>query len=186
MVSKALSECGIFLLSLKPHAKGFTAVTDRKPDLEKLLSPPVADRLKKANVYPIPPESLVADRTLLVRGLDESYGSLGNAELTSLVKEAYPSIEEVIQIPNRTRYIKLLFHNAEAAQKHASSGINIGYQRIPPHQLVRDTVVDVTICYKCYALESHNTRDCKKKTPTCSNCASTEHDFRACKAPMPV
>ena len=182
-VSKTLSSCGIFLTSLKSHASGFAAITDKQEDIDKLLSSQTSDKLKKVNVYPIPPVSYLASRTLLVRGLDEEYGKMSNTELTSLVKQRIDKVEEVIQFPTKTRFIKLIFDNASDPQRYLREGIKIGFQRIPPSQLNKDTVITVIICYKCYALDSHEAKDCKATNPTCSNCSSNEHDFRTCTTP---
>lgn len=38
------------------------------------------------------------------------------------------------------------------------------------------------MCFKCYKMESHLTKNCPKKQQICSECAETGHTWRDCKS----
>ena len=55
--------------------------------------------------------------------------------------------------------------------------------RVSNHDIKQETYIPVRCCMKCFSLEDHATRDCKKGTEykLCSECAQEGHVWHQCK-----
>ncbi|MPC59532.1 hypothetical protein E2C01_053556 [Portunus trituberculatus] len=53
---------------------------------------------------------------------------------------------------------------------------------IPKHQIHQEKFYHIQSCFRCYAIEDHNTNACpySKDTKVCSECADTTHTWKEC------
>ena len=67
------------------------------------------------------------------------------------------------------------------ANKAIENGILAFNLKITPSQIQKERFVDLLMCFNCYALENHPTKDCPNlnSPKKCSEC-SGDHDYRQC------
>ncbi|KAF9756170.1 hypothetical protein NGRA_3295 [Nosema granulosis] len=66
------------------------------------------------------------------------------------------------------------------ANRVIENGFLLFHCKITPSQIKREEYIDILMCFKCYKIENHTTKDCP--TPdivVCSECTG-DHDYRNC------
>ena len=184
-VYEATSKYKVHLTQLKERPNGFEAIVNSQTDVETLLTEKLKTSLSLVNLLPITPKDLVDKRTRFIRGIETHLGQQPAPTILADLKKSNPRlrVEDVIKFPNLDRCIKIVFRDSDSAEKAIKEGIFLGHQRIPPPNVQYITTATVTTCYICYALDSHNTKECP--TPDviiCSNCNSDNHTHKNCPA----
>ena len=54
---------------------------------------------------------------------------------------------------------------------------------VTPDQMARDDFINILTCFKCYALESHPTKNCQETKILCSECGQEGHRWSECRNP---
>ena len=99
-------------------------------------------------------------------------------------QQEWAKATNVIRFPKSNTY-KIQFETTEMAIKACRDGIKINYLSIANHQIEPEQYIPLTVCFKCYAIEDHTTKDCTKDRDykICSLCATEGHMFYECTAP---
>ena len=105
-------------------------------------------------------------------------------ELKNLIELKNPGkVNKIIKIPTNTRLLKIIYEDANTAQKTLKEGIIIGHQKFTPSDLEKEKFVNLRICMRCYDYD-HLTKECPKDQSykVCSECAQRGHRFNTCKS----
>ena len=145
-IFSALQATGCYIVKLILNPEGAVLIAHSPSDLDKIFEPFSLAKFVKINLKPIRPESLQAERTVFVRGVDKSIGSLPPSEILGLLKEKHPQIVNLIPFPGRHTYFKCVCETTDAAVHLLNSGLKLGYQRIPPSDPAREVQVTLEIC----------------------------------------
>ena len=57
------------------------------------------------------------------------------------------------------------------------------HMMITPDQMARDDFINILTCFKCYAMESHPTKNCQETKILCSECGQEGHRWSECRSP---
>ena len=180
------AKLNIPLTALIPKETGFVAYTDNIHDIEKLLSKNAINLLAKINCTPKAPPYLSQNKTLLIRKLDDHVLQFTDPEIIAEIQlqNEHTKISEIIRIPNRTRFCKIICDDTYTAEKLLKQGLKLFNTKIPASNIHQDTIAKIQICFSCYAMESHPTKDCPHKSnPRCSNCSEWGHFHKSCPNP---
>lgn len=89
-------------------------------------------------------------------------------------------VAEVYKFGVHTHVFKIEFTTTEMARTVLERGLLVFHMRITPSQIKQEENEDVLMCFKCYQLESHTTRECPSPNIViCSEC-SGPHNFKNC------
>ena len=82
-------------------------------------------------------------------------------------------IVDIFKFTN-VRIIKLTFLNQEMAKSCIQLRIKLFKQHLSPSDMQRKEVIDITICYRCYELDSYSAHECSKPDTykICSTCSA--------------
>ena len=61
-----------------------------------------------------------------------------------------------------------------------TEGLLLFNTKISPHMCQQEKFIDLLICFKCYKMEEHSTRECTSTKTVCSECGEEGHLFREC------
>lgn len=170
------------LTRLNESKTGYYATTDRENIIDLLLTTKSKEELAKVGLEPVLPPEVRAKRTIFVRQLDGYVGSHTAPQLLTELKARNNGLKvtDVIKIKDYTHVIKLLCDDVNTADRILTTGLYAFNTRITPDQCERETYTHIQICYKCYAFETHTTKDCTATNDVCSECAQTGHTHRDC------
>ena len=163
---------------------GFSVIADNPGAVEKILGSNMATKLAAVNLKPLPPPELLARRTVVVRGVDEMVGSHSAESIKHEINRNNQGItvENVIKIPNRQRFFKIVLADTNSAERVCREGFRAFYYKVRADQISQETFVSLKVCFKCYKYNDHATNQCESKTVVCSECAETGHTYRDCKS----
>jgi hypothetical protein len=172
------------LTGLRDVKNGFSAFTEFERDIEALLTKNAREKLGALGLEARLPPKVKAQRSVICRRIDPYVGSHDKNELLSDIERNnhHLKVTEVIKFKHHTHVFKIEFETIGMAQHALQNGILCCHVRISPDQIKQEEYVDVLMCFKCYKLNEHTTKDCP--TPNliiCSECTGN-HDFRECKA----
>lgn len=172
------------LTRLTPISTGFYAVSDNEQAIDKLLTPTAIQKLREVNLSPVIPPELRSKRTIFARQLDSHAGQHSPQEIeTELIKnQPWLAGIEIVKIKEYTHVLKIICPDTSIANRILENGFNFFNTRVTPQQCEPEKFVHLLICYKCYEIESHPTKDCKITTIVCSECAQEGHTFRSCQS----
>ena len=152
-------------------------------DVDNLLSHECVTALKSKDCLPIIPADLRAKRGVLVRGIDSTLFQFSVDEIIEEINSKNPwlIVDEVVLL-HKSFCIKLVCASQQIAAKAVETGIKLYHYSFPPSCISRDKFVKITICYKCYKLDSHIASSCPENLnfKACSQCSSHTHTFREC------
>ena len=175
-----------YCFGLIPTSNGYLAKVQSLVDIDLMLTPEATRSLSKINLTPIAPPDLLARKTVFVRQVEPFVGERSESELKAEIQKLNPSvrIDKVVKIPNRTRMFKILLLDAHSVELILHEGFKAFNCRISPSQISAESRTRLVNCYKCYAIEKHDTRHCPYPTVTrCSNCAASDHIHINCPTP---
>ena len=177
------SQLQISVVGITKTPKGYNVKIDSLSHVDKILSNP--NSLKSLNLAPLIPPDIQANRTVLVRGVDDALGKINPAALKTefTIRNSDFNIVEVIPIPNRTRLFKIVCGDSVTAEKIDKEGLYAFNWKISPHQTEREKYINIQTCYRCYAIEAHHTAQCPTNLSYCSLCAKTGHIHTKCPTP---
>ena len=154
-------------------------------DADKMFQPKCIESLIAHKCKAIMPPKLKANRSILLKKIDKSVYDHTVDEIKHEIKAKNPEFDalEVIKFPNST-IIKITFASCLMAEKCLRSGLKLFMFHLPPHYITKDEHLEIVMCYRCYSLNDHVARDCPKPAvyKICSNCCSTQHDYKSCNS----
>lgn len=185
VLKTTFTELNAPLIRLTPISTGYYAITDNEQTIDKLLTSNAANKLKKINLTAVIPPELKSKRTIFARQLDSHAGQHSPEEIQAELEKNHPYMKGVqtIKIKDYTHVIKLILPDTSIANKILESGFNLFNTRVTPQQIEPEKFTHLLICYKCYKIEDHPTKDCPSNTIICSECSEIGHTFRNCSNP---
>lgn len=170
------------LTGLRAVGSGYNAFTETEADIDNLLT--TAARLKLLTIgleAKLPPK-VKANRSIICRQVDEFVGRHTKEEIQAEIQRCNSNLKvaEVHKFGPHTHVFKVEFFTMEMARTVLERGLLLFHMRISPSQIKQEEYEDVLMCFNCYKLEAHTTRDCPNPdTVVCSEC-SGHHSFRNC------
>jgi hypothetical protein len=170
------------LTGLRDVKNGFNAFTEYERDIEALLTKNAREKLGALGLEARLPPKVKAQRSVICRRIDPYVGSHDKNELLSDIERNnhHLKVTEVIKFKHHTHVFKIEFETIDMAQHALQNGILCCHVRISPDQIKQEEYVDILMCFRCYKLDCHTTRECP--TPDlviCSEC-SGPHDYKEC------
>ena len=184
-ITSTLTNNEILVSKLIPNGYGFTAILSSINDADKLLQSKCLAELRNINVEAQMTPELKAQRTILASNVDGFVYEKSENELKRSLIAENGKIESVHKLP-RYNSFKITYDSIANATKVLQQGLRICNISIPTTSLKRDRYVNVTFCYKCYAMDGHTIKNCNKPPhfKVCSTCSDTTHTYRDCTAPV--
>ncbi|KAF2359676.1 hypothetical protein FHG87_009568 [Trinorchestia longiramus] len=103
-------------------------------------------------------------------------------ELKQEIKHRNPHLEvhEIIKFGRYTHVFKIEFATINMASHALQCGILCESVKIAPSQIQQEKFIDILICFNCYKMEQHATKDCPTPNLTvCSECTGN-HTYKNC------
>lgn len=182
---KVYGELNVALVRLIDIATGFVALCQTERDADILLGEVASGVLSGINLETRVPPQYAAQRSVICRRLDPWVGEHESADIGSEIERmnSWAKVREVIKFKDYTHVFKVTFMEASMAQRATEDGILAFNTRIAGEQIEREPYINILMCFKCFALESHITKKCpSREEKICSECSSTSHTWRECTA----
>lgn len=171
--------------SVSLSADGFILKCDSSSSADRLFDESVIVSLASLNFEPVMPHSLKANRSIIIKAVDDEVYSNELSDIEDEIIRCNPwiKLKEVLKFPN-SQTIKLVFSTLEIADKCLLDGLFLFHLYISPSFIIRDSFHFIGTCYRCYAMDDHKAANCKKADTwkICSICSSCEHVWKDCKA----
>lgn len=172
------------LTALKQTSNGYNAFTEFENEVEKLLTPQAGEKLKEMGLEVRLPPKIKAQRSVICRQLDSHVGANSADDLKHEIERcnAQLKVAEVIKFGVHTHVMKIEFTESEMAHHALENGILAFNVKIASRQIKKEEHIDLLMCFNCYKLESHTSKECP--TPdlvVCSEC-SGNHNYKDCKS----
>ena len=161
----------------------FLAFCHSDIDADKIFDVDCARTMSSIGCSAIMPVKLKANRSILLKNLDEYIYSRDVDEIKIEIDRCNQSMStiDIFKFPN-SKIIKLTFSNTEMAERCLKNGLKLFLLHISPSEIQREEFIDVKVCYRCFDLNSHLKSECPKPPDyiICSKCATIGHDFKMC------
>lgn len=171
------------LTGLPPVKNGYFAYTEFEKDVEKLLSVKAKTILDKVGLTANLPPKVRAQRSIICRQIDHYIGQNTANDIKDEIndKNSQLTVTEIISFKSYTHVFKIEFQTTKMADLATRNGLDAFNLRITPSQIQKEKFVDLLMCFNCYKLEDHTTKDCPTvdETKKCSECAG-DHNYRDC------
>ena len=180
-----LAKNDIFINKLLPINDGFIALTCTDNDLDKIFERTVTQELEEKDFYPQIPLELRAKRSIIIFNADLFIYSNSEEDIKDEIMTknewANEQIDSIFTFPNSNN-LKITFAQSVLATKAKQQGIRLFSMSIAPHQIQQEEFHNIKTCFKCYAIEDHNTNQCPspKEYIICSECAEEGHTWNNC------
>ncbi|KAG0418895.1 hypothetical protein EQH57_0636 [Dictyocoela roeselum] len=170
------------LTGLRPVKNGFNAFTEREEDVEKLLSIDAKKKLSALGLEVKLPPKIKAARSIICRQVDAYVGEHSKEEIHTEIERCNDNlrVSEVVKFGVHSHVFKVELETIDMANRVVENGFLLFHCKISPSQIKREEYIDILMCFKCYKIENHTTKDCP--TPdivVCSECTG-DHDYRNC------
>lgn len=172
------------LTGLRQVRNGYNAFTEREEDVEKLLSSEAKKKLIALGLEVKLPPKIRAARAIICRQIDSYVGEHTKEQIEVEINRCneHLRVVEVVKFGAHSHVFKVEFETIEMANRTLENGILLFHCKISPSQIKKEEYIDVLMCFKCYKLEEHATKDCPRPLLViCSECAG-DHDYRDCKS----
>ena len=170
---------------LIPTNDAVIVLTASDNDTDAVFQEDLLKSLSSKGFMAILSPELKAQRTVICLRLDDLVYQYDAPEIKKEAErvQTWAKIQEVY-IFSKSNTVKFTFQSSEMARKAREEGLRLFSISIPPHQIKEEKYVELLTCNKCYAIESHSTKQCPcpQDYTICSECASQEHTFRECTA----
>lgn len=173
------------LVRIIEQTDSFVVILRNSDDVNKLMSDEAKNSLNQINLEAVDHPKLKAQRTLIFKRIDPHIGKRSAIEIENEIREKYDwvQIRQVIKIRDFTHMFKIEFNDAKTSEKIRNDGLLIFNMAITPSQIEVESYIDIKMCFKCYALESHTTNQCPAPNKlVCSECSATDHYFKDCES----
>ena len=170
---------------LIPTNDAVIVLTASDNDTDAVFQEDLLKTLSSKGFSAILPPELKAQRTVICLRLDDLVYQYDAPEIKNEAErvQTWARIQEVYKFP-KSNTVKFTFQSSEMARKAREEGLRLFSISISPHQIKEEKYIELLSCNKCYAIESHSTKQCPcpQDYIICSECTSREHTFRECTA----
>ena len=177
----------IYATKIIPVNDGYIVLTRDDDDLDKVFLKDCLQALQQENFTPILPPELRAKRSVVVFKVEDHIYERSEDEIKEEMENQNDWIDDGIdslyKFP-RNKMMKITFKHTATAKKATEQGILCFNMSIPHHTIKKEEFIQINTCLKCYEIEKHFTSQCprEKNFKICSECGSTEHTWRDCRA----
>lgn len=180
-----LSKNEIYATRIITVQDGFIVLTSDETEQDKLFNNKTDNELKKEDLIPQIPLELKASRSVLIFKVDNEIFNKHEEDIKEELERQNPWVGQILQTQKFTtsNIIKITFDETVKAVKATEKGLLAFSMRLPYYDIKVDTFYNITTCFRCYALEQHNTNNCDKDKnfKICSNCSTEGHSWKECK-----
>ncbi|KAF2345265.1 hypothetical protein FHG87_023979, partial [Trinorchestia longiramus] len=170
------------LTGLREVGSGYNAFTEFESDVEKLLTQKATNTLASIGLEARLPPKIRAQRSVVCRQIDSWIGGKSVDDLKQEITHRNPHLEvrEIIKFGQYTHVFKIEFATINMASHALQNGILCEHVKIAPSQIQQEKFIDILICFNCYKMEEHATKDCPTPNVTvCSECTGN-HTYKNC------
>ncbi len=166
---------------------GYALILHNEEHVDKIFTTEIKEALARESFTPLLPPEQKVKRTIIVTRVDDviykehDAVDIGeNMENNNAWMEG--GIEQVFKFPN-SQTLKITFTQAQLARKCIEDGFLAYNLKMSPYDIRQETFIPVQCCMRCFQLEDHNTRECRKSKEfkLCSECAEEGHLWHQCK-----
>ena len=185
VTSELYNNLNVPLVRLFEQKDSYIAVMRNADEADKLMSDAAEKFLSKINLVTVDHPKIKACRTLVFKQVDPYIGQRTAEEIKQeiLDKQDWIGIRQVIKIKDFTHIFKVEFQDSKISERVRREGLLLFNMAIGSTQIEPEIYVDVVMCMKCYAIESHNTNKCPTPNKViCSECAVEGHTFKQCQS----
>lgn len=154
-------------------------------DADGLFRYDTLQSLTKSNFDPIMPPQIKANLSVLIKKCDPIIFENTCDDIRSEIEERnkWSKVREVIKIGN-SKILKIVFETSSICKRCLCDGLFMFSLFVPSIAIVKDEYCELLTCFRCYAVDKHQTSDCPMDPTTviCSNCASTDHKWTQCRS----
>lgn len=151
-------------------------------DSDELLSDKLTSPLEEHGFTAVLPPEVKASRSIICSKTDVMIYCHSEEEIATEIMRTN-NWAKVIKVTKfgKSNLLKIQFEEIKMAQK-ALEGIKLFHLCISSQQIEAEKYINITTCFKCYALDAHLTKNCPKPKDykICSECSSTEHIWKNC------
>ena len=169
--------------------KGIKLLTCSEQCIDNLQNEEIKTKFKQQLQLTFQPSAeRLAKHTLTIRPYNEAFFDFSEEQiLTAVRRAAFLTDEANITIwkDKKLKLLKITFARQTDAESVKKVGFRIGSWKIPNHAISYHEYLPILQCMRCFAYESHSTKNCKAANEICSECAKPHHNFRNCPRPTP-
>lgn len=180
-----LASNDVFATNVFETRDGYSVTLLRQEEQEVIFAAECQAALTSKGFSTVTPPDLKSKRTILMFNCPEEVTRHEANDIKEEIHRVNPFtinlIEEVSKFHGKP-IIKIIFKQINAARKAQEAGIRLYNMSIPPHQIEEEEYFPITMCMRCYSLDSHYTNQCKKNKEyqVCSECGDQGHKWFAC------
>lgn len=181
--AKVYGSLNIALTRLIDVENGYIALCQNDCDVDGLLSDKAAAELRGINLEARTPPHIAAQRSVICRRVDPWVGEHTDIELKNEFERVHPwvKIVEVIKFGTHTHVFKVVFRETKMAVKATEEGLLAFSVKLSPDQISREEFIDILMCFSCYKLDDHISKNCPSRdTVICSECSAIGHKWNHC------
>lgn len=178
----------LWLTSLRQIKNGYLAITEFEGEIEKILTDAGRTSLEKIGLEVTVPPKVKAQRAILCRKVDPYIGENSAMDIKNEInaKNEALTCKEVIKFGEHTHVFRAEFATSEMAKRACERGILAFSLKITPDNIKQEKYVELLMCFHCYQLESHISKDCPflNQPKRCSECSGL-HSYTECERGTP-
>ena len=186
-ILQALAPLNIKISAVHHTNEGSVIITADRHDSDKLLTPNAINKLKDLDIETIISPEERANRTVICHRLDELIFDNPENEIAQEIEDHNQGliVTRITKFPNRqtrkTNTLKVEFSDRAMATK-AEQGLLMFHLSVPEYAIKKEMYIALKTCYRCYAVDDHETTDCPlpRDHKICSECAANDHTWRDC------
>ncbi|KAF2356409.1 hypothetical protein FHG87_012832 [Trinorchestia longiramus] len=174
----------LLLTGLREVGCGYNAFTEFESDVEKLLTQKATNTLTSIGLDTRLPLKIRAQRSVVCREIDSWIGGKSADELKQEIKHEnlHLEVREIIKFGQYTHVFKIEFATINMGSHALQHGILCKHVIIAPSQIQQEKCIVILICFNCYKMEQHATKDCSTPNLTiCSECTGN-HTYKNCSS----
>lgn len=173
----------VALTKLIDTNQGYIALCQNEQDIDTVLTEKGSKALAEINLEAKIPAQISTQRSIICRKLDPYVGGHTSEDIKNEIErvQTWAKVREVVKFGNYTHVIKITFESTDMAQR-ALDGLRLFNVAITSSQIERETFTNVQMCFVCYRMEQHQTKECPHRNiKVCSECAEEGHRYTECK-----
>lgn len=178
------NELSVNLIRLIETKKSFIALCYSEDDAIKMNTEKGQQTLQKLNLTIANTLAFEARKAIIARSFDPWITSHSIEQIHDEFNKRYPDTPctKVLTLGKEKALLKIIFSSQEDAKTIAKSGFSLFHVRIPDYNIKIDEFIDVPICFRCYKLNDHHSKQCTSTEDICSECSEKGHRHTDCRA----
>ena len=185
-ILNVLKEANIDCSDLKATNEGFKAFFKKQDSVDKVLSDEVIAKLGDVRCIPVKPSYLTSNRTIIVKSANSFIMEHSDDAIMENINgndNDWLEVSAVHKFPSGKTF-KIECKTTEMASLCLKNGFYTFNLSVSPAKLALEESHQVVYCCKCYELNEHMSKNCRKPQSytVCSLCASDQHTYKECKS----